>query len=862
MVEVIIEIFIGIARLFLTIISSIWNVMYSIFATIFGLSKKKSYGNKIKGLHTLRDQIADNRKYNAELLGNASDLMASTDPKSIEHSQLKGLIDYCQEVEGTLKADAELLDNDIASVTIENLETILVKNARIKKYLRTIKYPLTQNDLEQISRQNTSGSRFIDTLLKFAMLDNITKTSEHDWIYKTSNLSCTLHYDEPTQTVTITARPDKSVSFIDNPRHPWQYIEPQTPVYFNRDHKLEYGFKWKLSEIDHYDVAEMPEYINRLIANPNINPYAGKNTLAFREAEYLDCNVFPEIDNKRLMPTSPPPAEFMADNEKMHGGRQRWAQINDLERAGMLKPEGFIIGKMGYGSYIYTGKYDSHILTIASVGSGKGVGVVIPNLLRHPGSAIILDPKGENLITTGKKRGQLGNKVFYYDPWNVIDFYNNKFGGNVVPNAIKAKINPLDFIEQDDDELVDKARILASALILRDKQDDAFFHNGAENLLTQLIVYLCTFFPKGNPNRNLIYLRTLLSKSRNTLLEAYLKADYKWLKDKGGTPHRLFTELINQLQESINTKNKAFNDIFTFVRQATEFITSDQVASSLNETNFNVMELKSELRSLYLILDMNKLLFVGDVYRPLVRLIITTCMLGVSSRTIPKHKVLFMLDEIAQLGNLKYLPNLMSIYRAQGAMVWTIWQNIEQIKKNYPDDWEGMLGNCDVQQFFGVNDQTTAELVSKAAGNTTIYKEAYATTEGQTRGETIANTYSNQSGWSTANSVGTSKSNTYQGFNFSMTSGDSKSISDTKSGGNSYAFSRSIQISTSHTNGRTLTKEAVPLITPYEVKSSGAYGVQFVFCKKCAFPILSGKIRYYQDMEFYGEATENLTIKN
>ena len=77
----------------------------------------------------------------------------------------------------------------------------------------------------------------------------------------------------------------------------------------------------------------------------------------------------------------------------------------------------------------------------------------------------------------------------------------------------------------------------------------------------------------------------------------------------------------------------------------------------------------------------------------------------------------------------------------------------------------------------------------------------------------------------------------------------------------SFSFSQSIQFGTSKTSGKTITKECVPLISPYDVTTGNAYDVQFVFYKnKCPYPILSGKIKYYKDLEFYGEFTKNVTI--
>ena len=51
---------------------------------------------------------------------------------------------------------------------------------------------------------------------------------------------------------------------------------------------------------------------------------------------------------------------------------------------------------------------DRHLLTIAPTGAGKGRGVIIPNLLRFEGSAIVIDPKGETWHVTARRRPRDG----------------------------------------------------------------------------------------------------------------------------------------------------------------------------------------------------------------------------------------------------------------------------------------------------------------------------------------------------------------------------------------------------------------------------------------------------------------------
>lgn len=848
-----------IIRIFMAIVSVIWNVISGFFSFIGGLTASLAEQKKVKSLQSLLSEIENKQRENTSIKDHAMAVLNVVDGASQECSKVKQLIEYCTETEKLLHDDHEILKRDLNTLTSENLKMTINKSKTIIEHLSSIHYPIDIQSLEEFQNNYTSAEHFIDSLLSFANVNNVSKLGVNAWTYSTHNTSCKLEFDESRQLIKITATPLSGIEFEDNPRHPWQFSEPDSIAYFNRGHKLEFQITRRISEIDHYDVSEIFVYLERLMSKIELNPYAQKQLLTSREAENMETRVFSELTNNRLVPTAPPPVEFLPDAEKMHGGKQRWAQLPDLERAGLLDPKGFLLGKLGYGSYLYTGEYNSHILTIASTGSGKGTGVVIPNLLRHVGSAVVLDPKGENLIATAHKRSIMGNTVYYYDPWEVINSYNTKYRRNVVPDATKAHINPFDFLIPDSPDFLDNARVLASAMIVRTDSKDVFFYNGAEGLIQKLIVYICTFYPKGDEHRNLIHLRELVTMPPKTLL-IKLKGDILHFRARGETPHGLVLELKSWLMSQIDSRSKSSNDIYSFAIQATEFITSPFVAESMRDTNIDILRLKTSPTSLYLVLDMDKLLFVSDMYKPLVRTIITVCMFGASARENATHKLLFMLDEIAQLGNLQYLPRLMSIYRSRGVVIWTIWQNLEQIQQNYKEDWRNMIGNCDVQQYFGINDKDTAQMVSELAGQTTIFKESYATTTGETRGETIAKTFGDQTGWSNSSSYGTNSSNTYQGFNFSMTSGDSKTTSDSVSGGSSYAFSRSIQISTSHTKGTTLTKECVPLITPYEVMTGGAYGVQFIFYKnRSVYPILSGKIRYFQDIEFFGEASENLT---
>ena len=85
----------------------------------------------------------------------------------------------------------------------------------------------------------------------------------------------------------------------------------------------------------------------------------------------------------------------------------------------------------------YTG--ESHLLTVGSTRSGKGVGAIIPNLLKYPGSIFVVDPKGENVTATAELRQALGHDIVVIDPWHVTNQPSTSYN----PLAVCAGANPV-----------------------------------------------------------------------------------------------------------------------------------------------------------------------------------------------------------------------------------------------------------------------------------------------------------------------------------------------------------------------------------------------------------------------------------
>ncbi|HUE97136.1 MAG TPA: type IV secretory system conjugative DNA transfer family protein [Longimicrobiaceae bacterium] len=135
---------------------------------------------------------------------------------------------------------------------------------------------------------------------------------------------------------------------------------------------------------------------------------------------------------------------------------------------------GLLLGRQGERLLRLAG--EGHVLTVAPTPSGKGVSSVIPNLLDHPGSVLVTDPKGENYAVTARWRRDVGHPVYPFDPFQIA--------------RGDATYNPLDLINVASPEAVDDARLFADMLVLAGVREDeqAFWNEEARGVLTGLIL--------------------------------------------------------------------------------------------------------------------------------------------------------------------------------------------------------------------------------------------------------------------------------------------------------------------------------------------------------------------------------------
>ena len=86
-------------------------------------------------------------------------------------------------------------------------------------------------------------------------------------------------------------------------------------------------------------------------------------------------------------------------------------------------------------------------------------------------------------------------------------------------------------------------------------------------------------------------------------------------------------------------------------------------------------------------------------------------------------RTLFLIDEMPALGHLAPLEDAFGLVRGYKVQIAGICQDLAQLKALYKERWESFLANAGVVQGFTPNDLTTADWMSRRAGQTTLVAE-------------------------------------------------------------------------------------------------------------------------------------------
>jgi type IV secretion system protein VirD4 len=345
---------------------------------------------------------------------------------------------------------------------------------------------------------------------------------------------------------------------------------------------------------------------------------------------------------------------------------------------------------------------DRHIVTIAGSRAGKSRTVLLPNLRRYPGSVFVIDPKGELARATARLRAEVfGQQVVVLDP----------FGASGVPGA---SYNPLDELNPKSETFIDDAGLVADALII-DGKGDAHWTDSARTLILAIILFM---FATGGAC-TLPRLRRILLGEEGVLSRPEGEDDEDGSLFVRMAKHEEAFEGLLALfgQSFLDKSERELSSIVSTAREQTRFLDAAPMRRVLQPSTLRFAELKSRPTTVYACLPAARL----ATHHRWLRLLLTLGLIALEhDQTRPQHPVLLILEEFAALETLRPLERAAGFMAGFDVRLWTVLQDLGQLKAHYRESWETFLGNAGVVQLFGNADLTTTEHVSKLLGRTVV----------------------------------------------------------------------------------------------------------------------------------------------
>lgn len=379
-------------------------------------------------------------------------------------------------------------------------------------------------------------------------------------------------------------------------------------------------------------------------------------------------------------------------------GSARWAEDREIRAAGLLGPDGVVLGRYDRDYLRHDGP--EHVLCFAPTRSGKGVGLVVPTLLTWPASAIVHDIKGENWTLTAGFRAKHG-RVLLFDP----------------TNARSSAYNPLLEVRQGEWEVRDVQNI---ADILVDPEGSLDKRNHWEKTSHSLLVGAILHVLYAEKDKTLAGVANFLSDPRRPV-ESTLRAmmDTPHLGPSGVHP-----VIASSARELLNKSENERSGVLSTAMSFLGLYRDPVVARVTARCDWRIADLVGSRQpvTLYLVVppsDINRT-------KPLIRLVLNQIGRRLTEELTSsgtRHRLLLMLDEFPALGRLDFFESALAFMAGYGLKSFLIAQSLNQIERAYGQN-NSILDNCHVRVSFATNDERTAKRVSDALGTATELRDS------------------------------------------------------------------------------------------------------------------------------------------
>jgi type IV secretion system protein VirD4 len=356
-------------------------------------------------------------------------------------------------------------------------------------------------------------------------------------------------------------------------------------------------------------------------------------------------------------------------------------------------------------------------LTISPQGGGKSAASSIPVLLTENRPVFVLDFKGELWATTARHRAEVfGRKVITIDPFNIIQ--EEAFSQGKPEHLFqKYQLNPFEWLPEEREERDRMLNAFSNSLVSEEQGTTDHFTDNAKILLRGYIDYIMTL---DKSQRNLESLYGLLSENAEDAIETY-----EAMSQAGG-------RAADAAHQIIRVGSDERGSILSTTYRQIDWIGDSNIKSTFSTSNFNLYDFLKGDMDVYVILPSDQIKTHGRVVRMLLSL-----LMGLISQAkpneLPNKKMLFLLDELGQLGKCPDVEQCIEILRARGVVVWTVFQTLNQIKLFAKPD---LFLSVPIKQIFTNDDTETMKWIQALGGKKTIVTKTLSANKGSSRKNT------------------------------------------------------------------------------------------------------------------------------
>ncbi|MET7140478.1 type IV secretory system conjugative DNA transfer family protein [Xanthomonas sp. PPL139] len=435
------------------------------------------------------------------------------------------------------------------------------------------------------------------------------------------------------------------------------------------------------------------------IGLPEVVPYVGK----IKWAGYLGFGL-PGLVALLILVLVFKPAK-----RSLHGDA-RFAGAADLSKHGLFKTsgDGIVVGKFRGKLVRLSGQ--QFVILAAPTRSGKGVGVVIPNLLEYQESVVVLDIKQENFDLTSGWRASQGQEVFLFNPF--------------AEDRRTHRWNPLSYVSDDPAFRVSDLMSIAAMLYPDGSDDQKFWVSQARNAFMAFSLYLFENwddernigFPGGlgTPTLGAIY---RLSSGDGTDLKKYLKSlsERRFLS---GNAKSAFSNLLSQADET-------FASIMGTLKEPLNAWINPVLDAATSDNDFLLTDLRKKKMTIYIGIQPNKLaesrLIINLFFSQIINL--NTKELPKSNPAL-KYQCLLLMDEFTAIGKVDIIASAVSYMAGYNVRLLPIIQSMAQLDATYGKDISRtIITNHALQILYAPREQQDANDYSEMLGYTTFRKK-------------------------------------------------------------------------------------------------------------------------------------------